>query len=74
MLIEYIRLRKRTDGYAAIHRLVLKNCTALSEKAKQTLEQEVADFTVLQEKRAGKYIMDVYIDDDFECAEPEEEE
>lgn len=73
-MVEYVRQRKRVAGCAEIRRLVLKKCNTLSEKAFRTLEQEVADFSVIEEKRAAKYIMKRYIDDDFKASEPMEEE
>lgn len=73
-LVEYVRLRTRTAGCAALEGLTLKKCSKLSEKAKLVLAQEISCFAIKEEFKAAKYMMDRYIDDGFDVVASEEQE
>lgn len=51
-LIAFIRKRQSLAGCAAIEQLILRACSTLSEDAKVTLQQEVAEFKVVSEYQA----------------------
>lgn len=74
VLVSWIRQRRSLTGCAAIERLILTECSALSEYAKLVLKQEVAHFEVRKEFSAYnkelKQILTSHLDDDFEVDAP----